>query len=139
MGTMEAVSKGAAAAGGHVIGVTCEEIGRWHGRSVNGWVSEEWKQTTLIQRLELLIRSADAALALPGGLGTLTEVALMWNLMVVGSLPRRPLILIGSGWNHVLKAFYENLGEYSPASQRDLLVFASTPQAAAELVDKLTA
>ena len=88
MGTMEAVSKGAAVAGGQVIGVTCEEIGRWHGRSANAWVAEEWKQTTLIQRLEVLIRSADAAMALPGGPGTLTEVALMWNLMIVGSLPR---------------------------------------------------
>ena len=29
MGTMEAVSDGAAAAGGHVIGVTCDEIGRF--------------------------------------------------------------------------------------------------------------
>jgi hypothetical protein len=139
MGTMEAVSRGASEAGGHSIGVTCEEIGRWHGRSVNAWVSEEWRQTTLMQRLELLIRTADAALALPGGPGTLTEVALMWNLMIVGSLPWRPLILIGPRWNNVLKAFYENLGEYSPDSQRELLVFASTPLAAAELVDRLTA
>jgi len=31
MGTMEAVSRGAAEAGGHVIGVTCKDIERWRG------------------------------------------------------------------------------------------------------------
>ena len=30
MGTMEAVSRGAAEAGGHVIGVTCSDIEKWH-------------------------------------------------------------------------------------------------------------
>ena len=85
-----------------MIGVTCDEIGRWHGRSANDWVSEEWKQTTLIQRLEVLIRSADAAMALPGGPGTLAEVALMWNLMIVGSLPSRSLILVGPAWKQVM-------------------------------------
>ena len=29
IGTMEAVSRGAAESGGHVIGVTCDEIERW--------------------------------------------------------------------------------------------------------------
>ena len=33
MGTMEAVSRGASEAGGHVIGVTCEDIEEWRKRS----------------------------------------------------------------------------------------------------------
>jgi uncharacterized protein (TIGR00725 family) len=139
MGTMEAVSKGAADGGGHVIGVTCEEIGRWHGRSANAWVVEEWKRTTLIERLETLIRNADAAMALPGGPGTLAEVALMWNLMIVGSLPTRPLILVGGAWNRVMDAFYENLGEYSPSAQRQLLRFAPTAPSAVAMLDTLAA
>src|SRR5215831_16801474 len=31
IGTMEAVSRGAAESGGHVIGVTCEQIEQWRG------------------------------------------------------------------------------------------------------------
>jgi uncharacterized protein (TIGR00730 family) len=138
MGTMEAVSRGASAAGGHVIGVTCDEIGRWHGRSANSWVTEEWKNGTLMERLETLIRRADAAMALPGGPGTLTEVALMWNLMIVGSLPRRPLILVGRPWMQVMDAFYQYLGEYSPSSQRELLKSALTIEDAVELVERAT-
>ena len=40
IGTMEAVSRGAAEAGGHVIGVTCEEIERWRKVGGNRWVKE---------------------------------------------------------------------------------------------------
>ena len=74
IGTMEAVSRGAAETGGHVIGVTCMEIERWRGVSANSWVLEEWKVETLLERLQILIKECDAAIALPGGPGTLTPV-----------------------------------------------------------------
>jgi len=38
IGTMEAVSRGAAEAGGHVIGVTCEDIEQWRKVNPNRWV-----------------------------------------------------------------------------------------------------
>ena len=95
IGTMEAVSRGASEAGGHVIGVTCEDIEEWRKVKANAWVKEEWRKKTLIERLQALIEGCDAAFALPGGAGTLTEISLMWNLMIVESLHRRPLILIG--------------------------------------------
>jgi uncharacterized protein (TIGR00730 family) len=133
-GIMEAVSRGAADAGGHVIGVTCEEIARSHGRVKNAWVIEEWKKATLLERLQALILGSDAALALPGGPGTLTEISLTWNMMIIGSLPRRPLILVGDAWRHVWEAFYSNLGEYAPTGQRELLHFASSPRHAVEML-----
>ncbi|MCX6080428.1 MAG: hypothetical protein NTW32_12925 [Chloroflexi bacterium] len=46
IGTMEAVSRGANEAGGHVIGVTCLEIERWRGSGANAWVKEERKFET---------------------------------------------------------------------------------------------
>jgi hypothetical protein len=137
-GTMEAVSRGAAMAGGCVIGVTCEEIGRWHGRSANQWVTEEWKKKTLLERLQTLIELSDAALALPGGPGTLTEIALTWNLMIVGSLRRRPLILVGEAWHRVWDAFYSQLADYTPSPQRELLSFAATPLTAVEMLTRMS-
>jgi hypothetical protein len=47
IGTMEAVSRGANKAGGHVIGVTCADIERWRPRAANQWVKEEIKSTLL--------------------------------------------------------------------------------------------
>ena len=50
IGTMEAVSKGAAEAGAHVIGVTCEQIENWRPVGRNKWVIEERKYRTLGER-----------------------------------------------------------------------------------------
>lgn len=47
IGTMEAVSRGASEAGGHVIGVTCDEIEIWRPTRANPWVKEEWHYKTL--------------------------------------------------------------------------------------------
>jgi hypothetical protein len=133
-GTMEAVSRGATEQGGHVVGVTCVDVERTFQRSVNGWVREEWKKPTLLERLETLIRNCDAAMALPGGPGTLTEIALTWNLMIVGGLTRRPLILIGNEWRRVWDEFFAELGEYIPARQRELVLFAADAAAAVRLL-----
>jgi hypothetical protein len=135
MGTMDAVSRGAAEAGGHVIGVTCEDIEHWRPLVANAWVKEEWRKKTLMERLQALVEGCDAALALPGGPGTLTEISLAWNLMIIGSLHRRPLILIGSGWQNVLDQFYHSLDEYVSATQRELVQFALDIKIAVELLD----
>jgi uncharacterized protein (TIGR00725 family) len=135
MGTMEAVSRGAAEAGGHVIGVTCVEIEKWRSIGANEWVKEELRKQTLLERLECLITSCDVALALPGGPGTLTEISLMWNMMIIGVLPRRSLILLGDGWRLVFDAFFRQLGPYSPPNQRGLLRFAPDVPAALKLIN----
>jgi uncharacterized protein (TIGR00730 family) len=124
MGTMEAVSRGAAEAGGHVIGITCEEIERWRSSRANPWVKEEWKMATLDTRLIKLIDSCDSAIALPGGPGTLAEVSLMWNRMIISAMPSRPLILVGEGWRDVFDTMFAQLDGYIPAKDRLLLSFA---------------
>ena len=134
IGTMEAVSRGAAEAGGHVIGVTCEDIEKWRAVGPNRWVKEERRKKTLLERLQALIAESDAALALPGGPGTLTEIALTWNLMIVESLHRRPLILIGDGWQSVLDQVFTQLDGYTPAHQRELLTFAKDIHTAVEML-----
>lgn len=135
IGTMEAVSRGAREAGGHVIGVTCEDIETWRKVRANSWVMEEVRRKTLIERLHTLIHESDAALALPGGPGTLTEISLMWNLMVVESLHRRPLILIGDGWQSVFDQFFKGFDAYVPAPQREILSFAKDVHTAVKLLE----
>ncbi len=124
MGTMEAVSRGACEADGHVIGVTCIDIEEWRKSKPNQWVKEERRKKTLLERLQGLIEGCDAAIALPGGAGTLTEISLMWNLMIVESLPPRPIILIGSGWQSTFDQFFTEFESYMPIHQRELLYFA---------------
>ena len=135
IGTMEAVSRGASEAGGHVIGVTCEEIENWRTVKPNGWVKEEWRRETLLERLQVLVQECDAGIALPGGPGTLTEISLMWNLMIVESMHRRPLVLVGSGWQSVFDQFYAQLDVYVAEIQRELVTFAKDITTAVELLE----
>jgi len=134
IGVMEAVSRGAHEAGGHVIGVTCEDIEAWRKVSRNQWVKEERRKKTLLDRMQSLIEGCDAAIALPGGVGTLAEISLMWNLMVVEALRRRPLILVGSGWQSTLDQFFTSFEFYMPTRQRDDLLFAEDVQTAVEFL-----
>ena len=135
IGVMEAVSRGAREAGGHVIGVTCEDIETWRPVKANACVMEEIRKKTLVERLHALIHESDAAFALPGGAGTLAEVSLMWNLMIVESLHRRPLILIGRGWQSVFDQFFKGLDAYVAAHQREILRFAKDAQTAVDMLD----
>jgi uncharacterized protein (TIGR00730 family) len=135
IGTMEAVSRGAHEAGGHVIGVTCEDIENWRKVGANRWVKEERRMKTLNERLKALIDGCDAALALPGGAGTLAEIALMWNLMSVESRRRSPLILIGRGWQSTFDQFLHEFDGYVSAPQRGLLQFAEDVHTAVKLLE----
>jgi len=135
MGTMEAVSRGASEAGGKVIGVTCQEIETWRGAKANAWVQEERKFPSLLSRLEELIRASEAAIALPGGPGTLTEISLLWNLLIVESLPPRPLILVGEGWRAIFDQIFHSTGASTAASAKKLLTFAEDAEAAIGILD----
>jgi uncharacterized protein (TIGR00730 family) len=123
IGTMEALSRGAAEAGGHVIGVTCDQIEAWRPVKANPWVTEEWHYATFEERIFALIEKCDACLALPGGIGTLAELVLTWNLLLTHILPHRPLILIGPGWQAVIQGFLAAQGEYIPAEQRKWVTY----------------
>jgi uncharacterized protein (TIGR00730 family) len=126
MGTMEAVSRGAAEAGGHTIGVTCEEIERWRSSRANPWVHEEWKRTTLSERMTCLIENGNVLMALPGGAGTLAEISLAWNRLAVESLSARPLILIGDGWRLLFETFFQAQETYVRPADRSMLTFAGS-------------
>ncbi len=104
-GAMAAVSRGAREAGAHVVGVTMPGP---QGRSPNPWVAEERPAADLFARLGMLL-DADAWIAVAGGVGTLAEIAVAWNLMQNAHVARRPLIVVGDGWRDVLEALRASL------------------------------
>ena len=133
-GTMEATSKGASESGGHVIGVTCEEIEHFRPIGPNRWVAEEERYQTLTKRIDALVNDCDGAIALPGGVGTLTEVSMMWNQLIINSISPKPLILMGGGWHKIMETFMDELGDYIPMKAREYVSFAPNPQAAFDLL-----
>jgi len=129
-GTMEAVSRGAAEAGGTTLGVTCAEIEQYRPGKANPWVQQEIRTQTLLQRLEVLTRQPDAMIALPGGIGTLCEISLALNLMVITPGAPKPIILIGDGWEKVFRQFFTLNHEMINDLDQARLQFAREPSEA---------
>ena len=123
-GTMEAVSRGAKEAGGRTIGITVDVFG---GRSPNPYIDEEIGTSTLLLRLDKLTEIADGYVILGGGIGTLLELALVWNLQLMGVFDK-PIVLLGPDWRAAVERFSEHL------MIRDVdlaaLTFVDTPEQA---------
>ncbi|WP_420643793.1 LOG family protein [Candidatus Leptofilum sp.] len=133
-GTMTAVSQGAAGAGGHVVGVTCDQIEQFRPLGPNRWVKEEIRYPTLRERLLHLVTHSDGMIVLPGGIGTLSEMTLAWSFLQVGEVPVQPLVLLGDLWRQTVDAFYSP--DYVRRRDMDLLLYADNPKTAvAHIVD----
>ena len=133
-GTMSAVSQGAAEAGGHVIGVTCDQIEQFRPLGPNRWVQEEIRYPALQERLIHLVRQNDGMIVLPGGIGTLSEMALAWSYLQVGEISIRPLALLGKMWRDMAAEFVDPF--YVRPEHVNLLFFTdSVPDLVAHVAD----
>jgi uncharacterized protein (TIGR00730 family) len=100
-GTMQAAAKGAAKAGGEVIGVTCSAFKR---SRPNEYITRQIVTSSLQERLNKLVELGTAYIVLPGGTGTLLELANVWELKNKGFLNhQKPLIIIGGFWRPLLE------------------------------------
>lgn len=103
-GLMHAVSAGAASAGGVVHGMTAPLV--FPNRSgANPHVTHERPSNTLGTRIADLIESTDAAIALPGSIGTAAELLVAWNYAFVarfaGETPK-PIVAVGAPWSDLV-------------------------------------
>jgi len=95
-GTMLAAAQGAAQIGGEVIGVTCSAF---KNSTANKYVTREIVTGSLDERLDTLIKLGQGYVVLPGGTGTLLELAKVWELKNKGFIKvDKPIILLGGFW-----------------------------------------
>lgn len=100
-GTMLASAKGAAEAGGEIIGVTCSAF---KNSTANKYVTREIVTGSLDERLDTLIKLGQGYVVLPGGTGTLLELAKVWELKNKGFLKTdKPIILLGGFWKPLVE------------------------------------
>jgi len=104
-GSMEAVSRGAAEAGGEVIGLP---VRRWPDLQPNRWVTRTIWVDSFVGRLPVLASCA-ALVAVDGGIGTLAELAVTWADRQTDPDLTPPLILVGPGWRAILDTVAEHL------------------------------
>lgn len=100
---MAASAEGARSAGATVLGVTCALFTSFRG-DPNPYAGEIIEAPTLYARLETLIERASAYVVLPGGVGTMIELALTWEHLRRGLVPERPLVVWEEPWRAVVRA-----------------------------------
>ena len=125
-GIMGAVSQGAADAEGKVIGVTTTLLENLRGAEANQWLTEKIPYEKLSDRIIYLVTQADGYIVMPGGLGTLTELTLVWELIRTGDIPKRPIILYGEYWQQLIAPMREL--PYFKADAWNLMQTAHAPQ-----------
>jgi uncharacterized protein (TIGR00730 family) len=124
-GLMGAVSRGAREAGGHVVGLTMDT---WPSVRPNRWLTETRPSENLAGRLGAL-GSMHAVVALDGGVGTLSELSLMWAMAQTQAIAPR-IIVLSDRWQRLLAAFRE----YLVIAQHDVALI-DVALTAAEAVD----
>jgi predicted Rossmann-fold nucleotide-binding protein len=65
---------------------------------INPFVREAYEHRTFFSRLHHFTLVSDAFVVVPGGIGTVLELAMVWQLLQVRKLHQTPLILIGCMW-----------------------------------------
>ncbi|MDD5134517.1 MAG: LOG family protein [Phycisphaerae bacterium] len=129
-GTMLAAAKGVKQASGRTIGITCSAFGR---KGPNEFITEEVRTENLTRRLEKLIELGDAYIVLPGGTGTLLELAEIWELTNKGFVnPAKPIILLTDFFGPLVDII---AAEDAPGA--GLISQADTPRQVIEILSKI--
>lgn len=126
-GLMEAVCRGAAEAGGETIGVTAPTV--FPGRpGANRWVQHEMPAPDLVRRIAMLTEVAGGYIALPGSIGTLAELVVVWNLAFVAPMANErfgPVATVGEVWSELVPLLNSKLD----SDRSSIACFASVEEA----------
>jgi len=129
-GVMEAASRGAHERGGRVVGITMNQFKA----EPNRFLTEKVPSEHFYERLQRLITQSVGYVALRGGMGTVTEISLVWNKLQTRVLDPRPLVLLGDCWPPIVKAWQSHLAVSD--SDVQLLHFAGTPEEAVAIIEE---
>jgi uncharacterized protein (TIGR00725 family) len=132
-GVMEAASRGAHERGGRVIGMTMNQFKS----EPNRYLTEKFPSAHFYERLQRLITRSVGYIALRGGMGTVTEISLVWNKMQTHVLEQRPLVLLGDCWPPVVREWQRHLAVTD--ADVGFLRFATSPDEAVAIIIKESA
>jgi len=67
-------------------------------QEVNPFVELAFEHRTFFTRLHHFVLASDSFIVAPGGIGTVLETMMIWQLLQVHHLERTPLIMVGKMW-----------------------------------------
>jgi hypothetical protein len=102
-GLMQAANEGAAAAGAaerdRSVGI---RVDLPFEQEVNPFVEQAFEHKTFFTRLHHFVLTSDAFVVAPGGIGTVLELMMIWQLLQVKHVHDTPLILVGKMWGELV-------------------------------------
>ena len=124
-GLMQAANEGARTAGADPVRSSVGiRVDLPFEQDVNPFVSQVFEHRTFFSRLHHFVLVSDAFVVVPGGIGTVLETMMVWQLLQVRKLHDTPLILAGAMWPGLVEwARHSMLSPDGPlASPKDLAI-----------------
>src|SRR6516164_3286265 len=124
-GLMQAANEGAAAANAperdRSVGIRVELPFE---QEVNPFVQQAFEHKTFFTRLHHFVLTSDAYVVSPGGIGTVLELMLIWQLLQVKHVHDTPLILVGKMYAELVEWARTHLlkPELPLASPKDMTI-----------------
>lgn len=124
-GLMQAANEGAAAAGvperARSVGI---RVDLPFEQEVNPFVLQAFEHKTFFTRLHQFVLMSDAFVVAPGGIGTVLELMMVWQLLQVQHVGDTPLILVGKMWGGLVDWARDSLLATDPplASPGDIAI-----------------
>src|SRR3569623_642979 len=72
-------------------------------QDVNPFVKQAFEHKTFFTRLHHFVLTSDAFVVAPGGIGTVLELMMIWQLLQVRHVQDAPLILVGKMWTGLVE------------------------------------
>jgi uncharacterized protein (TIGR00730 family) len=129
-GLMQAANEGAAAAPERAQSVGIR-VHLPFEQNVNAFVSQAYEHRTFFTRLHQFVLTSDAYIVAPGGIGTVLETMMIWQLLQVNHLQVTPLILVGRMWPGLVEWARSTMLSFNPplANAEDILIPKCVPDA----------
>jgi uncharacterized protein (TIGR00730 family) len=122
-GLMQAANEGAADPAGNVQSVGIR-VDLPFEQDINAFVSQAFEHRTFFTRLHQFVLQSDAYIVAPGGIGTVLETMMIWQLLQVHHLRDTPLLLVGPMWPGLVSWARTAMLSYDPplASAEDFSI-----------------
>jgi predicted Rossmann-fold nucleotide-binding protein len=93
-------------------------------QEVNAFVTQAFEHRTFFTRLHQFVLASDAFIVAPGGIGTVLETVMIWQLLQVRYLQDTPLILVGKMWPGLIEWARSSMLSFDPplANPEDMTI-----------------
>jgi uncharacterized protein (TIGR00730 family) len=100
-------------------------------QDVNPFVTQAFEHRTFFTRLHHFVLASDTFIVAPGGIGTVLETMMVWQLLQVGHLKDVPLILVGRMWPGLVEWARNSMLSFEPplVNAEDMAIPQCVPNA----------